>query len=1008
MKRRARDPKGSPKAVTAQVITRPAPTLGWNARDSVANMKPGYAIQLVNWFPDGGRCSIRGGSVPRLTLGATSPTAINEAIKTLAVYNPMDGNNKMFAVNDYAVYKASSSVYYLKVPGETSGDYASTPDSATVSVTGDIDVRVLLSMGEVNNSIAPVIDASLCSKSNATGNQRSWEFLIEATTGRLKFRTYSAGTAASVVTATSTAAPRFDVARDYTPTGSAIWVRAVRDVNNGASGNTTYFYQSHDGRLWIQIGTSVVNSGTTSIFDSTATLNVGPYDTGGVTGTLTSTNVHRAKVYSGYGSSLTDDASGTGTLVADFSPTDASGAGATSLTSSSTGEVWTINGSALISGPVAPPYATLTVDNYLNLPGTAGNYASTPDSATLDILGDLDIIAYIKVDDWTPVGGPAVGGKWDTTGNQRSYLFSLVGGTGVLRLNTSTLGTGATVVNGDSTVVTGFADGSGGWVRVTLDVDDGAGNRVYKFYISTQAPTTALSSISWTQLGATVTTAGTTSVFAGTADLLVGAQNAGTGGLYSGKTYRFVVYSGIGGTKIAEFNAFDTYAGDTSFASMTTGETWTIAGTAAIAGTGVASRTDGRCYWTNFGDGTTNWLIICNRPDKPIYYDGTSFLAISATTSPALTGVTTTKLIQPNVFKGRLFFVEKDSLSVWYLAAGAAGGALTEFDFSSIMSKGGYIMFMATWTRDGGSGPDDYAVFMSSEGEIAVYSGTNPSSASTWAKVGTYYTGVPLGRRAFVQIDNDLVLITQNGAFTISSITQGKGLENNVAISSLIAPEFNRVAINRDANNNLLFGWEGVLYPRQSAVIFNYPTDSGVTQTFTNFKQFVMNSTTKAWCQFQNWSSISYVVFNEELYFSTNFQVKKAWAPKESDIYYHSIGACDAWGISAFDRLGTAANKEIKMFKSDILTDGNTKYEFSLWKDYQFLTGQSTQNSSASYFTFNTDLSDENLLLNAWSSSSIGVGFCFAAHTYVINDATYNVNAQWLSTTYVYESGGIL
>jgi len=94
---------------------------------------------------------------------------------------------------------------------------------------------------------------------------------------------------------------------------------------------------------------------------------------------------------------------------------------------------------------------------------------------------------------------------------------------------------------------------------------------------------------------------------------------------------------------------------------------------AGAVGASVLARTNGKHQWTMFGDGTNNWLIACNGVDKPAYYNGTTWTAVDGATSPALTGITTTLLIQPLLFKGRLMFVEKDSLSFWYLASGAAG-----------------------------------------------------------------------------------------------------------------------------------------------------------------------------------------------------------------------------------------------------------------------------------------------------------------------------------------------
>jgi hypothetical protein len=43
-------------------------------------------------------------------------------------------------------------------------------------------------------------------------------------------------------------------------------------------------------------------------------------------------------------------------------------------------------------------------------------------------------------------------------------------------------------------------------------------------------------------------------------------------------------------------------------------------------------------------------------------------------------------------------------LSVWYTTAGAYQGALTEFDFGPLCTKGGSIAAVNTWTRDNGFG----------------------------------------------------------------------------------------------------------------------------------------------------------------------------------------------------------------------------------------------------------------------------------------------------------------
>lgn len=209
----------------------------------------------------------------------------------------------------------------------------------------------------------------------------------------------------------------------------------------------------------------------------------------------------------------------------------------------------------------------------LDLPGGSGNYVSSPDAAALDIVGDIDIRARIAPDDWTPSADQCIISKSNTSGNQRSYQF-IIQSPGNLRFSWSTDGTGANTRNVDSTVSTGFTNGEAHWVRVTLDVDNGSTQHVVTFYTSENGT-------SWTQLGATVTTAGVTSIFSSTATANVGARSAGTADLYAGLIYRAEIRSSIGGTVVADPRFDQQGAGNTSFTDST-GKVWTLNGTAAL------------------------------------------------------------------------------------------------------------------------------------------------------------------------------------------------------------------------------------------------------------------------------------------------------------------------------------------------------------------------------------------------------------------------------------------
>lgn len=416
---------------------------------------------------------------------------------------------------------------------------------------------------------------------------------------------------------------------------------------------------------------------------------------------------------------------------------------------------------------------------------------------------------------------------------------------------------------------------------------------------------------------------------------------------------------------------------------------------AGAVGASVATSTDGYWQWTNFGDGTNNWLIMVNGVDKPNYYNGSAWTAVDGVTSPALTGLTTTDIIGVFAHKGRLFFIEKNSLSFWYLAAGAAGGALTEFDLASIATRGGYLVAGGTWSVDSGDGPDDRAVFVTSEGEAIVYVGTNPSDASAWSKVGTYFLGQPLGRRCLVQLGGDLIVITESGAYPLSKIMQANVAEAALAVSDRIINAFNEAARLYGTN----VGWEGVYFPARQAMICNIPT-----LEFTTAKQYVMNTSTKAWCEFESWNALCFAVFNNELYFGGVDGVQHAWTGT-ADVGLN----IEARAKEAFSKFGTDFPKMCSLYRPILQVNGSLAYSTGFDVDFKdtAITGDAVytvtpgsqwdvNNWDEAFWAANLDI------VRQWQSPKENYGTWFAGKVKI---TTADLEIRWLASDIQFQLG---
>jgi hypothetical protein len=282
----------------------------------------------------------------------------------------------------------------------------------------------------------------------------------------------------------------------------------------------------------------------------------------------------------------------------------------------------------------------------------------------------------------------------------------------------------------------------------------------------------------------------------------------------------------------------------------------TMGATASTTATAITLDKIQFCNFTNSSG--TSYLICTNGVDTPQIYNGSVWASLS------VTGLTIANIIQPQVWKGRLWFCQASSTQVGYMPIGAISGTAAIFDLGSLMSKGGYINAIATWSIDTKQSVDEYIAFISSEGQIFVYEGTDPSTAPTFALVGVYNLGSPIGRRCFLRISGNLWIITTDGVIPLTEmITQvdDQTVAPRVAITSMIMNAINGSVQLYQSN----FGWQFISYPRGTLAVLNIPQITSETSV-----QYVMNTITGAWCQFIGLNANCWELYGDMLYFGSN------------------------------------------------------------------------------------------------------------------------------------------
>jgi len=285
----------------------------------------------------------------------------------------------------------------------------------------------------------------------------------------------------------------------------------------------------------------------------------------------------------------------------------------------------------------------------------------------------------------------------------------------------------------------------------------------------------------------------------------------------------------------------------------------------AVGASVVSSTSNARWQHIMYSTSAANYLYLCNGDVDPYHYNGTTWV------QPALSGsgLTVANLIHVHAHKKRLFFVEKNTLNTWYLPVDSIAGTLTKIDLGPLCLRGGYLVAMGTLSFDAGDGVDDAAVFVTSEGEVLVFQGTDPSSISTWQIQGRYEIGAPIGRRCLIKFGGDLIIVTDDGFHMLSRyILSGRTNEK----SSDVADKISHAVQEAVKDYRTFFGWQPIHYPKGQWLLFNIPKSGNGNSAM----QFLMNPTTGAWARFTNMEANCWEIHDDALFFGGATKVSLA------------------------------------------------------------------------------------------------------------------------------------
>lgn len=422
--------------------------------------------------------------------------------------------------------------------------------------------------------------------------------------------------------------------------------------------------------------------------------------------------------------------------------------------------------------------------------------------------------------------------------------------------------------------------------------------------------------------------------------------------------------------------------------SIAGGSIYNVSAGGAIGAADVTGLTNSRWQMVNITTAGGSYLVGVNGADKQRVYTGSAWAKDGDGAPYDISNVDSATLAGVNVFKSRLWYVQNSTLKAWYLPINSIGGAANALDLSSVFQWGGYLMAMGTWTLDAGYGMDDYAVWVTSVGEIAVYRLTDPTTPTGISLVGIWRVGSPIGRRCMLKYQNDLLIITQTGVVSMTAVFTSTSRSPAKAVTDKISRLISDLVSSYSGN----FGWQLIQFPKQNQLYLNVPVQTGASQ-----QQLVMNTISKNWGgPFTGWGGNCWEIYNDNLYFGGNGFVGKAW-----DTLADNGTSITGNALQAFNAFGAPTKKRFTMMRPYLNVSGQPSVYTNINVDFDLTdTTASASTVTIPYAlwdsaTWDSGIWGQDLVLSALWQGANTEGFYGAPRLKIVANG---VQVQWAST----------
>lgn len=406
--------------------------------------------------------------------------------------------------------------------------------------------------------------------------------------------------------------------------------------------------------------------------------------------------------------------------------------------------------------------------------------------------------------------------------------------------------------------------------------------------------------------------------------------------------------------------------------------------------------------WTSFANlGAQTYTLMVNGHDGVWSWDGSN--AAGGLVKEAITAPTSETWIDPDTFaitlthQNHVWFADTLNLAIYYLPLQQKSGELKYLPLNALFKRGGTIRAVYSWTVDGGDGMDDKLVIFSSNGECAIYKGTDPDT--DYGLDGVFRFDSPMSKHSVVQYGGELYVLISTGLVPMSTLMRAQVEQLGQTDRDVYSAFMDLSRRFRDQP-----GWQAFLDPSSSRIICSMPAGGA-----NHYTQMVRFMPTTYWTTWSAIPSRSWGWLNNVLYIGDD--VGNLYASGRA--YLDDDGQAIKVDVQfAWSNYKTPGIKHFKMLKPYIITDGTPKPIIDMQVDYETTPpinqpDLSFSNQGADWDTADWDTSDwapPSTMVAKWS----GIGKLGTVGAVRLQALIMGCEFSLAGADVLYETGSVL